>query len=84
MSNELDDVALEYFCEYCRAKPGEWCLTTSGVKAYWLHSVRSTPIFTAYHLGHVACDDSYRDRIKRVPEHELLAWRQRLLDGGRW
>lgn len=81
---ELDDLAVEYSCDYCKAGPGQWCETKSGARAEWLHVARSYPVNEAYHLGWQGEEEEMRARIKSLPEDALLAWRQRLLDGGRW
>lgn len=81
---EIDDLALEYTCAYCLAEPGDWCRTKTGARAEWLHSIRTNAIASAYGLGWQEGDAETREHIKKLSEDALLAWRQRLLDGGRW
>ena len=49
---DLDEIALQLPCPFCRAKAGEWCITASDEWASWLHGRRTTPIRDAWGLGY--------------------------------
>lgn len=60
-----DTLALEYWCGYCRQPVGEWCKTSSGAKATWLHSARIWPMHQAWSLGYVQADTAHKEDLRR-------------------
>lgn len=66
----LDQLALEYICEYCGVRAGVWCVTKRNKRAYWLHSARQNPIRLAwldgYGKGYADCQAFTKDRLDRI------------------
>ena len=45
MKNEtVEDIALDSICARCNAEPQQWCTTSSGARASYLHSARIDPV----------------------------------------
>lgn len=42
--DDIQTAALEYPCDRCGAKRWDWCHTPSGVRASYLHDVRTRPL----------------------------------------
>lgn len=84
MSTELDELAIEYHCSYCGARPGAWCRTKSNRVATWLHGNRTYPVYQAYGQGHIEGDDDWRARLAEMTTEQVIALHQRLLEGKRW
>jgi hypothetical protein len=40
MSSDAETEMMELDCPHCGAKVGEWCYTTAGARASYLHSAR--------------------------------------------
>lgn len=62
---DTDELALEYRCDYCRAAVGEWCRTSSGRRATWLHTGRTWAIQQAWGMGYQDSDKYYREELQR-------------------
>lgn len=50
---ELNDLALEVPCPYCKAPTGQWCTTSGGHNASYLHASRRWPVDQAYGMGYI-------------------------------
>lgn len=42
-TDAVDAVAIAYRCERCDVEPGDWCRTSSGRRAQYLHAPRIDP-----------------------------------------
>lgn len=36
----VNEVLLTFWCPFCGAHPGQWCRTSRGTRASWLHELR--------------------------------------------
>ena len=54
-TDAANTAAVSYRCERCGAEPGEWCRTTSGRRAQYIHAPRLDPVWSvmqwAWSLG---------------------------------
>lgn len=51
--HRLANLMVEIPCARCGARPSEWCVTSSGGRATYLHSARTSPVDMAYGEGYM-------------------------------
>lgn len=61
-----DAIAVRLYCDYCHAKPGDWCRTKSGYTTQFLHACRTDLIREAWSEGYGESEKYIeQDRRKR-------------------
>ena len=67
-----DDVAVRIQCDYCGARPGEWCRSRiTNKRSSWLHSARTHIVHDAWSLGYHAAQEGRRYEIEEKVKGEL-------------
>ena len=72
----VHDLALETECGYCGAEAEQWCVTSSGARASWLHGDRTKLIQDAFSAGY--CEGQAN------AYEESASWFQKRREGYRW
>jgi len=70
MAWDIETWALEVRCEYCKAEPGYWCVTSAGNKATWLHGLRTRPFINAWDAGYAEGELAEREYAERCRKRE--------------
>jgi hypothetical protein len=60
--NDIDALAVQVPCAYCLAAADDWCTTSSGCWAQWLHQARTWPFYQAWGLGYDDAERAWRPR----------------------